>query len=113
MADKLAKLNAIISSSNFGHKIPGVSSNSSSFPILIQFRFLVTPGLFPTLVAFLPTRRLTKVDLPTLGIPTIKDLIFRFFSPLAIRFSFNSRIISMVLYNNDLTLPCSKSKVTI
>ena len=73
-----AKLWATISFSNFGHKIPGVSSNSRELLILIQVWLFVTPGLSPVTAAFLLASVLINVDLPTLGIPITNALILKF-----------------------------------
>ena len=47
--------------------------------ILIQLNVLVTPGLLPVVATFLFTSLFIKVDLPTLGIPTINTLPFLIF----------------------------------
>ena len=83
----IARCKPITWSSNFGHNTPGVSNNSKSWLILIHCCTLVTPGLSPTAVTLLPTKALIKVDLPTLGIPTIIVLIARGFKPLAKSFA--------------------------
>ena len=58
-------------------KIPGVSKSSISLFILIQFKSFVTPGIFPTLTAFLPTNLLINVDSenPEIFIEKIKEII--------------------------------------
>jgi hypothetical protein len=53
---------------------PGVSTNSScaSFSVNMPVRrWRVVCGLREVMLSFCPTRALSKVDLPTLGRPTI------------------------------------------
>ena len=88
----IASLSPTSSSSNLGHNIPGVSSSSKSFFSLIHCLPFVTPGLSPVLAVVLPTLLLIKVDLPTLGIPTIIALIGTNSLPLA----FSRSILSFI-----------------
>ena len=99
-----ATINELTVLSNLGQSIHGVSSNSISLPTLIQFRFLVTPGLFPTLVTFLFTNLFIKVDLPTLGIPTTKARVLLLANPLLSFFLFSSFITSLVKFIKESNL---------
>ena len=65
-----ARCNPMVSSSNLGHKIPGVSSSSSPWSTVIHCFPRVTPGRSPALADFFLATLLIKVDLPTLGMPT-------------------------------------------
>ena len=58
------------SSSNLGHRMPGVSSRS--IPLSTRNHWLprVTPGLSAALADLRPMMRLMKVDFPTFGMPT-------------------------------------------
>ena len=76
-----AKFSATVSSSNFGHKTPGVSSNSILLAILTHCFCFVTPGLFPTIVVFLLHSLFINDDFPTFGIPSITTLMFFFTLP--------------------------------
>ena len=58
-------------SSNFGHKIPGVSNNSTFLFKRIHCFPFVTPGLLPVFAHAFPANVLMNVDLPTFGIPTV------------------------------------------
>ena len=57
--------------SNFGQRMPGVSSSSSPESMLIHCLPRVTPGLSPAMAALRPATLLMKVDLPTFGMPRI------------------------------------------
>ena len=86
MSSRIAPLTAssipTLASSNFGHSTPGVSSSSSSLPILTHCSALVTPGRSPVTAARRCARELISVDLPTLGIPTTIARIARGRIPL-------------------------------
>ena len=89
-----AKLRAVFSSSNLGHKTPGVSSISISILVLIHCLLFVTPGLSPVFAILFLAILFINVDLPTLGIPTTITLICIFTKPLAFNlscFSFNNK----------------------
>jgi hypothetical protein len=61
------------SSRRFGAKMPGVSTNMTwTGPRIVMpmMRRRVVCTLGETIETFVPTRRLTRVDLPTLGAPT-------------------------------------------
>ena len=68
-------------SSNFGHRIPGVSRSSTCLFRRIHWFPLVTPGLFPVLAAAFPAKLLINVDFPTLGIPATMARTGRFKIP--------------------------------
>ena len=70
-----ARLMASLLSLYEGGRIPGVSSNSNLFDTLIHCCDFECPGVFATDAALLLAILLIKVDLPTLGIPTIIALI--------------------------------------
>ena len=65
-----ASRSPIFWSSNFGHKMPGVSNSSRFLLSRIHCFPFVTPGLFPVLAHAFPAKELINVDLPTFGIPT-------------------------------------------
>ena len=65
-----ARCRPIVSSSNLGHRIPGVSSSSRPWSTVIHCLPRVTPGRSPALADFFLATLLMKVDLPTLGMPT-------------------------------------------
>ena len=58
------------SSSNLGHRMPGVSSRSMPLSTRNHWLPRVTPGRSAALADFLPRMRLMNVDLPTFGMPT-------------------------------------------
>ena len=87
----LARFKATSALSNLGHKIPGVSKSKIFSLVLSQTRFLVTPGILPTLATFLPASLFINVDFPTFGTPTTKALISFSFKPLLTLFSLISR----------------------
>ena len=74
MSSLTAPVNARFSptdwSSNFGHRMPGVSSSSKPLSTVIHCLPRVTPGRFWALADLRPATLLIKVDLPTLGTPT-------------------------------------------
>ena len=100
MVPTAARFRAISVVSNLGHNIPGLSRRRILLLVFNQERFLVTPGMLPTLTTFLPAKRFIRVDLPTFGTPTTKTLISFFFKPLAKRFSWVFCINSLVLLIN-------------
>ena len=65
-----ARWRPVASSSNLGHRIPGVSSRSSRASTLTHCFPRVTPGRSPALADLRRATLLIKVDLPTLGTPT-------------------------------------------
>ena len=65
-----ARWRPVRSSSNLGHRMPGVSSRSSPWSTWTHCLPRVTPGRSPALADFRPATLLMKVDLPTLGTPT-------------------------------------------
>ena len=70
----------------------------------------MTPGLSPTIVAFLPTNRLIIVDLPQFGIPAIATLITGSLAPLAIILSTLSFVAILInLIKPDILLLCCAS----
>ena len=60
----------VSTSSNLGHRIPGVSSSSSPRSTVTHCFPRVTPGRSLALADFFRATLLIKVDLPTLGTPT-------------------------------------------
>ena len=92
----IAPVNASFSptcwSSNFGQRMPGVSSSSKSFFNFIHCLPRVTPGLSPVFAVTFPTYLLINVDFPTFGIPTIMLRIGTLIRPLAFSFSIFSFI---------------------
>ena len=71
MAPVNASFSPTVWSSNFGQRMPGVSSRSSAAPILIHCFARVTPGLSAAFALTAPARRLMRDDLPTFGMPRI------------------------------------------
>ena len=88
------------SSSNFGHRMPGVSSRSMPFSTRNHWLPRVTPGLSAALADFRPRMRFINVDLPTFGIPTT---ITRTAFPTS-PFSFHAAILSA---SNKRTAPAN------
>ena len=74
MASRTAPVKArwrpMVSSSNLGQRMPGVSSSSSPWSTVIHCLPRVTPGRSEALADFFLATLLIKVDLPTLGMPT-------------------------------------------
>ena len=64
-----ARLLPTSSFSNFLTVIPGVSRSNTLSLTLVHCNFLVTPGVFSTLLDFLFVYELIKVLLPTFGAP--------------------------------------------
>ena len=58
--------------------MPGVSKRRMSSPVRTHCIFLVTPGVFPTFVLFVPLNAFKKLDLPTFGMPTTMTFISKF-----------------------------------
>ena len=105
MAPVAAKRNPTSGSSNFGHKIPGVSSNSRSSSKRIHCFPRVTPALSPVCATFLPTRILINVLFPTFGIPTIMQRMVCFRMPfLAIRSRFSA--VTSIKASFNLAISC-------
>ena len=65
-----ARFDAVSSESNFFHSTPGISIRSK-LSTEIHCLPRVTPGLLAALARVVPAKELMKVDLPTLGMPTI------------------------------------------
>ena len=81
MAPINASFNPTVWSSNFGHKIPGVSRSSTFLFSRIHCLPFVTPGLLPVLAHAFPAKELINVDYPTYGIPTTIARTGRFMMP--------------------------------
>ena len=65
-----ARWRPVCTSSNLGHKMPGVSSSSSPRSTVTHCLTRVTPGRSLALADLRLATLLMKVDLPTLGMPT-------------------------------------------
>ena len=103
---------AIFSLSNFGHRIPGVSSSSTVLLSLIHCFPFVTPGLLPVFAQALPAKEFINVDLPTLGIPTIIALTGRLMIPLFLSLSiFSLQTSRIALLTDFIPLRCLESSL--
>ena len=69
MDPKNASLRPTDWSSNFGHRIPGVSRSSTCLFRRIHCFPFVTPGLFPVLAQAFPASALINVDFPHIRNP--------------------------------------------
>ena len=103
-----ASLIPTFSSSNLGHRMPGVSRSCIPFERVSHCFPLVTPGLSPVFALFFPVRRLIKDDFPTLGTPTIISLRF-FLRTLSLLIS--SSILDIKFRSSLIPTPCIESRV--
>ena len=101
-------------SSNFGHRIPGVSRSSTDLFRRIHWFPLVTPGLFPVFAVLFPAMVLIRVDFPTFGTPATMARSGRFRIPRFLsrsRFSAQTRSIRTIsLFRFFLLRPSMKKQ---
>lgn len=83
MAPVKAKRTPTLLSSNFGHRMPGVSRSSSVLSTGTHCFVRVTPGRSSALALLRPETLLINVDLPTFGMPSTITRSTRPIWPLA------------------------------